>query len=47
MIERKQRLGQPAGCADEIYQVMRSCWEYNPDDRPAFEDIYAKLAKLK
>ena len=36
MIERKQRLGQPPGCADEVYQVrvvhVLSAWLTRADN---------------
>eukprot|EP00051_Salpingoeca_urceolata_P028117 m.485084 g.485084 ORF g.485084 m.485084 type:complete len:705 (+) comp23652_c0_seq1:526-2640(+) len=43
MLEKQQRLGQPAGCPDTVYAVMRRCWAYNPDDRPPFEELHRSL----
>lgn len=29
------------------YELMRSCWERNPDDRPTFETIQSTLSALQ
>ncbi|XP_077998072.1 fibroblast growth factor receptor 2-like isoform X2 [Glandiceps talaboti] len=44
------RLGKPDDCPDEMYAIMRQCWEEKPEDRPTFstllESIDTLLAKL-
>lgn len=32
---------------DQLYELMVSCWAYNPEERPSFEDIYARLLSLE
>ena len=36
----------PADCPAEIAAVITSCWATNPDDRPSFEDIVARLLAI-
>lgn len=43
LIERKGRLKIPDKCPENIYKLMRRCWEYNAADRPTFSDIYKEL----
>ena len=33
----------PDGCPEEIYSVMRKCWQFEPKDRPPFEKIKEEL----
>ena len=39
LIDEGQRLSQPVGCPDVVHQIMMSCWEYNPQDRPTFAEL--------
>lgn len=32
---------------DGIFEIMRSCWELNPDDRPSFIDLNASFLSSK
>ena len=32
---------------DTNYQVMRSCWEYIPDKRPTFSELWSLVQKLR
>uniref|UniRef100_A0A1I7V4I5 Protein kinase domain-containing protein n=1 Tax=Caenorhabditis tropicalis TaxID=1561998 RepID=A0A1I7V4I5_9PELO len=41
-----KRLLKPEYCPEEIYDVMRSCWQELPDDRPAFQQTCAILAQM-
>jgi len=38
-----QRLKQPDGCPDNIYQMMTSCWSYDPLKRPSFSELVTSL----
>lgn len=35
-LQQGQRLPQPQGCPDNIYEMMLMCWAFAPDDRPDF-----------
>ena len=39
MISAGYRMPAPEGTPDEVYQLMRRCWEYEPERRPHFEEI--------
>lgn len=30
----------PEGTPDEMYRLMLKCWEYQPENRPHFDQIY-------
>jgi hypothetical protein len=36
----------PPGCPDIIYEIMRSCWKWDPTDRPHFWEIHGTLVVL-
>lgn len=38
-----KKLKQPDGCSDEIYQIMRSCWNLEPSKRPTFLELLTSL----
>ncbi|XP_078383581.1 uncharacterized protein LOC144666103 isoform X2 [Oculina patagonica] len=38
-----QRLKQPDGCPDEIYEIMMSCWRPDPSLRPKFSELVTSL----
>ncbi|XP_003964258.2 tyrosine-protein kinase Mer [Takifugu rubripes] len=40
------RLKQPAGCLDQIYEIMSSCWRPDPSERPSFPQLREMLEKL-
>lgn len=44
-IEEGYRLPQLANQPDNVYQVMFKCWDYNPDKRPHFQEIFDKLTE--
>jgi serine/threonine protein kinase len=33
------RLEKPMDCPDDVYSLMRSCWDADPSKRPSFLDI--------
>lgn len=37
LIEDNQRLAQPDLCPDKVFEIMKSCWNYNPKNRPTFK----------
>ncbi|XP_073230391.1 angiopoietin-1 receptor-like [Porites lutea] len=38
-----QRLKQPDGCRDKIFEIMTSCWHPEPSTRPSFSEIVTSL----
>lgn len=40
-LEQGQRLQQPQGCPDNIYEMMQECWKFLPSERPDF--VYLSL----
>ena len=40
------RLPSPEGTPEIVYKLMKSCWEYEADDRPHFNGIHAELEKI-
>ncbi|XP_056148605.1 tyrosine-protein kinase Lyn [Lampris incognitus] len=43
MIQRGYRMPQPENCPAELYNIMMSCWNSNPDDRPTFDYMQSVL----
>ena len=39
-------LSQPNICPTDIYQLIKCCWEKNPQDRPSFETLFSELAAV-
>uniref|UniRef100_A0A1I7T3C6 Protein kinase domain-containing protein n=1 Tax=Caenorhabditis tropicalis TaxID=1561998 RepID=A0A1I7T3C6_9PELO len=40
------RLEQPTKCSDEMYILMKSCWNLKSEDRPTFLSILSKLEQI-
>ena len=34
------RMSQPTGCPDSLYDMMKKCWNSDPQSRPTFEFLY-------
>ncbi|BFZ05313.1 hypothetical protein BsWGS_08351 [Bradybaena similaris] len=43
MTERRI-LGPPSGCPEDLYDMMKKCWAYNPKHRPTFNILLELLA---
>ncbi|PVD36421.1 hypothetical protein C0Q70_03404 [Pomacea canaliculata] len=43
-IDGGYRLPQPTDMPDSVYQIMKRCWEYQPERRPHFKEIYESLS---
>merc|ERR1719198_705696 len=41
-----KRMGQPDGCADEMYGLMMQCWRDDPAERPTFVEAIAALEAM-
>ncbi|XP_078660673.1 tyrosine kinase receptor Cad96Ca-like isoform X1 [Branchiostoma floridae x Branchiostoma belcheri] len=46
-LRRGYRMPKPRNCTEEMYVLMRWCWERNPDRRPSFRQLVAETNKLK
>jgi c-src tyrosine kinase len=46
-VEKGYKMEAPEGCPPEVYEIMRQAWDLNPEKRPTFQDVKAKLAHLK
>ena len=42
----RRLLEKPEFCPMEVYEVMLRCWEYTPDERADFEEIFNTLAAI-
>ncbi|XP_069051526.1 tyrosine-protein kinase Lck [Lepisosteus oculatus] len=42
-LERGYRMPQPDNCPEELYSVMKRCWQESPEDRPTFEYLKSVL----
>ena len=36
----------PAGCPETVYDTMMLCWQYEPENRPNFCDLYDLLKSI-
>ncbi|XP_064476823.1 tyrosine-protein kinase SYK-like [Ornithodoros turicata] len=43
MFESEERLERPPACPEEVYELMRQCWQYRPESRPSFTEVSAAL----
>lgn len=43
LIESGQRMEAPLNCPPEMYEVMRTCWSYRAEERPAFTVVELRL----
>ncbi|XP_020835367.1 tyrosine-protein kinase SYK isoform X2 [Phascolarctos cinereus] len=43
MLEKGERMECPAGCPSEIYDLMKLCWTYDIENRPAFSAVELRL----
>ncbi|PRP76598.1 LRR receptor-like serine/threonine-protein kinase FLS2-like [Planoprotostelium fungivorum] len=37
------RLSQPYRCPDDLFEIMKDCWQEDPQQRPSFNDIYNRM----
>ncbi|XP_026485574.1 tyrosine-protein kinase Fer isoform X2 [Vanessa tameamea] len=45
-IDNGYRMPAPEGCAEDVYALMLRCWEYEPDKRPHFHQIYTIIDNI-
>ncbi|KAI8496141.1 Endothelial cell-specific molecule 1 [Branchiostoma belcheri] len=46
-LRRGIRLRRPPGCSGEMYDVMMSCWQEMPSERPDPDEVEMKLVQLR
>ncbi|CAG0895515.1 unnamed protein product, partial [Darwinula stevensoni] len=46
-VEKGYRMEAPDGCPNEIYDIMRSAWDIDPEKRPSFEEVLTRLQSLR
>ncbi|CAL8075045.1 unnamed protein product [Orchesella dallaii] len=44
-LENGMRMEKPAYCTKSLYKIVRSCWEFEPTQRPNYAQIKRKLSK--
>nr|CAD7404807.1 unnamed protein product [Timema poppensis] len=44
--QKRHRMPAPDGTPDEMYRLMLRCWEYEPEKRPHFEQIFLVVDTL-
>ena len=37
------RMAKPHNCPDKVYNIMRECWQIEPETRPSFAALSAQL----
>ena len=40
------KMAQPSGCPDEVYEVMKCCFELHANNRPTFAAVHQQLKEL-
>ncbi|KAI6656906.1 Tyrosine-protein kinase SYK [Oopsacas minuta] len=46
LLDNGGRLSCPKSCPYELHSLLMLCWQYEPKDRPTFEEVYLKLNEL-
>lgn len=46
LLESGYRMECPTGCPPRIYELMRQCWQWDPNDRPTFVQIRELLETM-
>ena len=45
-LEKGERLGKPIHCSDDLYGLMKECWNQTPADRPDFVVLCQKMGGM-
>ncbi|ESN97361.1 hypothetical protein HELRODRAFT_178148 [Helobdella robusta] len=45
-LETGQRMDCPRNCPQNVYQLMRKCWQWEAEKRPTFKEIHSMLDNL-
>lgn len=46
LLESGYRMECPPGCPSRIYDLMRQCWNWEPNERPSFLDIHYAMENM-
>lgn len=46
-VTKGYRLPKPDDCPDDLYQVMLSCWDEDPEKRPSFAQLHARMIQIE
>lgn len=46
LLEKGERLPQPAICTIEVYMIMIKCWMLDAESRPSFKELSDEFAKM-
>ncbi|XP_038626362.1 tyrosine-protein kinase Fer isoform X2 [Tachyglossus aculeatus] len=46
-VEKGYRMSAPQKCPEDIYKIMLRCWDYKPENRPKFSEIFKELNSIK
>ncbi|NWI95970.1 FAK2 kinase, partial [Pitta sordida] len=46
VLERGDRLPKPEFCPPVLYTLMTRCWDYDPKERPKFQDLVCSLSDI-
>lgn len=42
-VQKGYQMEKPTLCPEEIYTIMKECWNLNPEKRPSFVDICKRI----
>lgn len=45
-IDTGYRMPAPDGCSEDVYALMLRCWEYEPEKRPHFHQVYTIIDNI-
>ncbi|CAB4033323.1 proto-oncogene tyrosine- kinase receptor Ret isoform X1, partial [Paramuricea clavata] len=43
LVASGKRMERPPQCSEELYELMKKCWEHEQENRPSFHDIHEQL----
>lgn len=46
-VEKGYKMDPPDGCPPIVYEVMKKCWELDPNHRPSFHQLREQLEHIK
>ena len=46
LLESGYRMECPPGCPARIYDLMKQCWNWEPNERPSFHDIHFAMEHM-